>query len=180
MSGLHADAVTVLSAWEAPNDHQEALRRHYLEYLAQNADGVWRSCRPSHLTAGMIILDHDGRHTLLVLHGRINLWVQPGGHCEPGDRSLMEVAEREAREETGLAELVLDAKPIALSRHRSPCGAETHLDVQYLGTSPAGAAPVVSDESHDVRWFPVSALPGELASGVAESVATAVAALVRR
>ena len=34
-----------------------------------------------------------------------------------------------------------------------------HLDVRYLVCAPAGAVPVISDESDDLRWWPVDALP---------------------
>ena len=179
-ASLHASAVATLSEWTAPAD-QEALRRDYLVHLERCPDGVWRTCRPDHLTASAVVLDHTGAFTLLVLHGRIGLWVQPGGHCEPGDTSIAEAAAREVREETGLADVTLSRAPILLSRHRAPCGAgaEHHLDVQYLAVSAVDATPIVSAESHDVRWFPVTDLPCALASGVATSVAAAVAALER-
>jgi 8-oxo-dGTP pyrophosphatase MutT (NUDIX family) len=175
---LHTDAVAVLSAWESPDAAQEVLRLDYLAHLSANPDGVWRSCPTAHLTASTIVLDPSGRRTALVLHGRIGLWVQPGGHCEPDDGTVAAAAAREAREETGLGDLVVSAAPIRLSRHGAPCGvAEHHLDVQYLGITPATGVPVVSEESHDVRWFDVDHLPDDLASGVAFGVATAAAAL---
>ena len=177
---LHTDAVRLLTAWSAPGPEQDQLRRDYLEHLAGNPDGVWRSCAPAHLTAGAVILDPSGHRTALVLHGRINLWVQPGGHCEPGDHSVAAAAHREAEEETGLAGLEMSPEPILLSRHRAPCAvADTHLDVQFLATAPPDGEPVVSEESHDVRWFPVTDLPRELALGVEHSVAAAVAAQSR-
>ena len=62
-----------------------------------------RAAAPAHVTASSIIFDRDLTHTLLVLHGRAHIWVQPGGHLEPGDLSLADAAAREALEETGLA-----------------------------------------------------------------------------
>lgn len=177
---LHSDAVGLLSAWEAPDDDQEALRRAYLDHLADNPDGVWRTCPTAHVTASAIVLDPSGQRTALVLHGRIGLWVQPGGHCEPGDMSVAATAAREAREETGLPGLVVSGAPLRLSRHRAPCAvAEHHHDVQYLALAPASGVPVVSEESRDVRWFDVNDLPADLASGVAHGVAAAAAALAR-
>jgi hypothetical protein len=40
-----------------------------------------------------------------------------------------------------------------------PGGAVRHLDVRYAATAPAGAEHAVSEESLDVRWWPVDALP---------------------
>nr|WP_202884645.1 NUDIX domain-containing protein [Actinopolymorpha cephalotaxi] len=170
---MHADAVRVLSSWEPPSPEQATLRQAYLDHLAARPDGVWRACRPAHVTASMVVVDPTAEHVLLVLHGRIHRWVQPGGHCEESDVSLAAAATREAVEETGLAGLHVSDQPLRLSRHGAPCHAETHLDVQYLGTAPYGAKPVVSEESADVRWFGVGELPGDLASGVVDSVAAA-------
>jgi hypothetical protein len=40
-----------------------------------------------------------------------------------------------------------------------PRGPVRHLDVRFVARVPAGTAPVVSDESLDIRWFPADALP---------------------
>ena len=133
-----------------------------------------RAARPSHVTASAIVLSPDARRTCLVLHRRIGLWVQPGGHLEPGDTSLAGAATREVAEETGLAGRVLPGIA-CLSRHHAPCAPEVdwHLDVQFVAVA-AVAQPVVSVESQDVRWWDVDALPGPLAVGVADSVQRAV------
>ena len=36
-----------------------------------------------------------------------------------------------------------------------------HLDVRYIAIAPPAACEVTSDESLDVRWWPVDALPPE-------------------
>jgi 8-oxo-dGTP pyrophosphatase MutT (NUDIX family) len=110
-----------------------------------------------------------------VLHGRIGLWCQPGGHLEPGDATLAEAAAREVLEETGLAGHVLP-EIACLSRHRAPCAPDVdwHLDVQFALVADTDA-PRLSAESSDVRWWDVDALPAELADGVTHSVARAVA-----
>lgn len=177
---VHADAVAVLSAWAAPSPDQEQLRRHFLGHLAAHPNGADRECTPEHLTAGGLVFDPDRARTLLVLHGRIGAWVQPGGHCEPVDASVSGAVLREVGEETGLVDVTVSSAPFGLSRHAAPCksGARWHLDVKYTVTAPAYAEPSVSTESLDVRWFPVDALPDPLASGVAESIAAVVAAHV--
>jgi 8-oxo-dGTP pyrophosphatase MutT (NUDIX family) len=136
-----------------------------------------RFALPSHITSSAIVLTPDGRRTCLVLHGRIGLWVQPGGHLEAGDVTLAGAAAREVAEETGLAGRILP-EIACLSRHHAPCRPEVdwHLDVQSVLVT-AQDVPTVSKESKDVRWFDVDALPEELAVGVAASVARAVTRL---
>jgi 8-oxo-dGTP pyrophosphatase MutT (NUDIX family) len=123
------------------------------------SDGLRRSHRPAHVTASAVVLEPTGRQVLLVLHRKVGLWLQPGGHVDDDDSSLAAAALREATEETGVAGLAVVGGPLRLDRHPAPCGVEHHLDVQFLVTAPGAARPVVSAESLDVRWWPVDALP---------------------
>jgi 8-oxo-dGTP pyrophosphatase MutT (NUDIX family) len=133
-----------------------------------------RHARPSHVTASALVLSPDARQTCLVLHGRIGRWVQPGGHLEPGDRTIALAAVREVAEETGLTGTVLP-HIACLSRHLAPCAPDVdwHLDVQFVVVTDA-VPPTVSDESADVRWWDVDALPDDLAFGVEHSLARAL------
>ncbi len=165
----------------APHDTPEARFEAWAWRALLDEDGpalLTRHAAPSHVTASGVVLSPDGASALLVLHRRLRLWVQPGGHLEEGDRSVAGAAAREVLEETGLRGQVR-GDPIALSRHRAPCRPDVvdwHLDVQHLVVADP-ADPVVSEESLDVRWFPVDSLPGDLADGVAGNVVAALAAL---
>jgi 8-oxo-dGTP pyrophosphatase MutT (NUDIX family) len=152
----------VLGAWDAPDGEQAELREHYLRHLAEYADGMWRSCRPEHVTASALVVDGSGSRALLTLHKVVGMWLQLGGHCEPGDTTLAGAALREATEESGLSELSIDPAPLQLSRHEilaGGCAGTFHLDVQFLVTATASTDFVVSEESHDLAWFPLDALP---------------------
>jgi len=114
---------------------------------------------------------------LLTLHAKIRRWLQTGGHLEEADVSLAGAALREAYEESGLAQLRVDPVPLLLSRHQVICGGQPvhHLDVQFLAMASGGRTPVVSEESLDVSWFALDALPD-----VDDSVRDLVAAAATR
>jgi 8-oxo-dGTP pyrophosphatase MutT (NUDIX family) len=162
---LHADALAVLTGWSAPTPEQERLRQAYVAHLHAHPDALDRSCQPDHITASTVVLDEDGSHVLLTLHGKAQQWFQLGGHTEAGDSTLVGAALREAVEESGLHGMRLDPEPVQLDVHAVPfCGDRTatrHLDVRFLAVAPAGALHAVSAESLDVRWWPVDALPSD-------------------
>jgi 8-oxo-dGTP pyrophosphatase MutT (NUDIX family) len=152
-----------LARWQAPTAVLAHLRAAYIAHLAEHPDGIWRACLPAHLTTGALVLSHDRRHVLLNLHRKARRWFHFGGHLEPGDVTLAGAALREATEESGLADLVLDPDPLHLSRHAvefcDPPGSVEHLDVRFLALLGSDTQPEPSDESLDVRWWPVGELP---------------------
>ncbi|MET7276852.1 NUDIX domain-containing protein [Kribbella sp. NPDC005582] len=164
-----------MTGWDAPDAEQEELREHYLRHLRAHADGMWRECRPEHVTASALVVDGAGERVLLTLHRTIGLWLQLGGHCERGDKTLAGAALREATEESGLSGLTIDPVPVRLSRHEilaGGCAGTYHLDVQFLVTAAAATAYVVSEESHDLAWFGVDELPAGLDDSVRQLVAS--------
>ena len=172
---LHEDASRVLREWSAPDAAQEELRTAYGRHLATHEDGVWRSCGAGHITASALVIDPAEERVLLTLHPKIGAWLQTGGHCEPSDTTLAEAALREATEESGIEGLRLLPRPAGLDRHRTPCA--VHLDVQYAAVAPAGARPVISDESLDLRWFRYDEVPAVADPSVVRLTARARALL---
>jgi 8-oxo-dGTP pyrophosphatase MutT (NUDIX family) len=182
MSELLASARDSLESWAPPDSCQSSLREAFLGLLAARPDAVWRSCEPGHLTGSVLITDPMATHVLLMLHRRVGLWLQMGGHCEPGDRSLQEAAAREATEESGIAGLVLDPDILQLDVHPVTCslGVPTrHFDVQYLAVAPVDAVTRVSAESLDMRWFALDGLPDDLDASVRHLIVRARARLAR-
>jgi coenzyme F420-0:L-glutamate ligase len=177
---LHADAVRTISAM--PDDEVAAgsVREAFLGFLAARPDAMWRSCAAGHLTASALVVDPSREAVLLTLHPRVQMWLQVGGHCEAGDHTVLDAAAREAREESGIGALSFDPMPLGLDVHAITCslGVPTrHFDVQFLAVAPAGAEPVMSDESIDLRWFSWAELPAGSAAELPQLIALARARL---
>jgi 8-oxo-dGTP pyrophosphatase MutT (NUDIX family) len=174
---LYDDAVDQLTRWVPPTTGQARLRASYLRHLQDHPDGLTRECHPDHLTASLLVVNDQRDRVLLNLHRKYAIWVQFGGHCEPGDATLADAAIREGEEESGISGLrLVSSRPAQLSRHQVVCGPVRpahHLDVRYVAVAPAGAEPVASDESIDVRWFGTDAAPADLEPELRELVALA-------
>ena len=110
---------------------------------------------PVHITASALVIGRRG--ILLLRHKHLGIWLQPGGHVDPGE-TPWEAACRETVEETGLAATLIGADgdgPPALAHVDVHAGSRghTHLDLRYLATvGDADPAPPPG-ESQDVRWF---------------------------
>ncbi|MDT0425678.1 NUDIX hydrolase [Streptomyces evansiae] len=148
---LHGDAYGVLKRYGG----QPELRDAYLAHLdAHPDDGMWKACGAGHVTASALVVCPERGEVLLTLHRKLRLWLQMGGHCEPGDVTLADAALREAREESGIGALELHpGGPVRLDLHPIPGPCTRHFDVQYVALAPAAAAARISDESLDLRWF---------------------------
>lgn len=174
---VHADAVSVLSGWRPASRGQRSLREAFLGFLAARPDACARSCEPGHITASALVLSSDGSHVLLTLHPRVGAWLQLGGHCEPVDTTLAGAALREAEEESGIEGLKIEPVPVHVDVHPITCslGRPTrHFDVRFVVHAPPDASAVRSDESLDLRWWPLDALPDpDGATGLAEMLTAA-------
>jgi 8-oxo-dGTP pyrophosphatase MutT (NUDIX family) len=146
-----------------PADEEEAHDRdHILAFVLRHERPFDRGIAEGHLTGSAITVSSDGAGVLLLHHRKLDRWLQPGGHGDPGETTGEEVALREAFEETGIAGLALHPtapRPLDVDVHDIPARASEpaheHLDLRYLVVAPPGAA-VAPDlaELHEIRWVP--------------------------
>lgn len=88
--------------------YDDGERRHQLAMIdwlsADSADGPFdrEVFDPGHATGSCFVVSTDGR-AALIFHKNLKLWVQPGGHAEPGEVDPCLVSAREASEELGIS-----------------------------------------------------------------------------
>jgi len=154
--------ISTLTNWRTSDFRQAALREAVLGFVLARDDACKRECVPGHITASALVIDSNGTQALLTLHPRLGRWVQLGGHCNDTDTDIVAVALREATEESGVADLRLVPELVAVHVHPITCslGVPTrHLDLQFVAHAPPRAQIAISDESVDLQWWPVDALP---------------------
>jgi 8-oxo-dGTP pyrophosphatase MutT (NUDIX family) len=146
-----------------PADEEEARDRdRILAFVLRHERPFDRGIVEGHLTGSAITVSADGSRVLLLHHRKLDRWLQPGGHGDPGETTGEEVALREALEESGIRGLHLHPaapRPLDVDVHDIPARgnepAHEHLDLRYLVVAPEGAviAPDLA-ELHEIRWVP--------------------------
>lgn len=108
-----------------------------------------------HVTGSAIVIGRRG--VVLLKHKRLGIWLQPGGHIDPGE-TPWQAALREAAEETGLdldlAGVGPDGVPglVHVDVHPAARG-HTHLDLRYLVSGSDADPSPPPGESQEIGWF---------------------------
>jgi 8-oxo-dGTP pyrophosphatase MutT (NUDIX family) len=77
-----------------------------------------------HIVANSLIINNN--QVLTIFHNFLQMYIQPGGHVDEDDRSVLQASLREAKEETGIDDLVLydwhteTGVPIFIESHLIP------------------------------------------------------------
>lgn len=152
-----------LADWGPATSSQKVLREECLALLQKQQDkAVRKGAAAEHVTASCFVLSPPHDEVLLTLHGKADRWLQLGGHIELADAGAAGAAQREATEEAGVPGIsLLSTVPVDVDHQRLQGrfgGCAVHWDIGFLAVAEHAGTPVVSDESHDVKWWRLSDL----------------------
>jgi len=150
------------------DEREERSVTAFLEAFDGLADPFDQRLDPVHVTGSGIVVGRRG--VVLLKHKRLGIWLQPGGHIDPGE-TPWDAALRESAEETGLdvsfdsfdgsevdpsvdQDVEVDGVPELIHVDVHPGGrGHTHLDLRYLVDGGDADPAPPEGESQDIAWF---------------------------
>lgn len=148
-------------------DESEAQSvRTIVELARANPNILWSNCEAGHITGSALVIDAACQRVLLNHHKKFDRWMQFGGHPD-FETEPWRVALREAREETGLTDLVFvypagqnatePPRPFDVDAHLIAARGERpqhlHLDMRYLLVTRSPHLARATHESNAIQWF---------------------------
>ncbi|MGK0399798.1 MAG: 8-oxo-dGTP pyrophosphatase MutT (NUDIX family) [Gammaproteobacteria bacterium] len=152
----------LLTNYAEKNPSEKPCADQITEFIVQYDTCFNRELLIGHMTGSAWIVNRAGTHTLLTHHKKLNKWLQLGGHAD-GDSDILQVAKREADEESGLNGLTIeDGQIFDIDIHQIPARANEpqhlHHDIRFIFRAMESEDIIVSEESHDLSWVEISHL----------------------
>lgn len=153
--------ISKLLADYEPRTQEEVTDVDRVRRLAAATD-PWSRFRPLHITVSALVVHPPTCRVMLRWHVRQQAWLQVGGHADPGETRPLDIALREAREETGLKDL--DFWPDASLRHVAvvPVSASDtepaheHADLRFVLATGDPDAARPENPAAALRWLSIA------------------------
>lgn len=150
--------INALKSYSTSFEKEDVFREQFMELL-QHKDAFKRHHLPGHITGSAWIVDSSKQFVLLTHHAKLNKWLQPGGHAD-GEEDVLNVALREAMEETGVKQFktlrpgIFDID-IHIIPQRKEFPTHLHYDIRFLLEANKNEVLLLTGESHALAWVPL-------------------------
>ena len=144
------------------NEQEIKDKEIILKCIEENSNILTRDNEVSHITSSGFIVNSDRSKVLMIHHNIYNSWGWTGGHAD-GEEDLLEVAMKEAKEETGVKEIrpitndicSIEILPVnAHIKNNKYIAPHLHLSVAYiLEASEDEKIRIKEDENSGVKWI---------------------------
>ncbi len=146
------------------NEQEDVDRKIMLKYINDFEDVLTRQNEYGHFTSSAFVLNKERTKILMIYHKIYNSWAWTGGHSD-GDSNLLYVAIKEAKEETGIknvvpiTENIYSLELINVEGHEKRgkyVGSHIHLNVTYLlEADEKEETHIKEDENSGVKWVSI-------------------------
>ncbi|WP_238886107.1 NUDIX hydrolase [Clostridium sp. YIM B02551] len=146
------------------NEQEKKDKEMILYYINAFENVLTRENEIAHMTSSAFVLNKERDKVLMIYHNIYDSWGWTGGHSD-GEKDLLAVAIREAREETGIrianpitTEIFsLDILPVVGHvKNGNYVSAHLHLSVTFLLEADEEEELVIKeDENSGVKWIPL-------------------------
>ena len=144
------------------NEQEEIDKKIMLNYINDFEDVLTRQNQYGHFTSSAFVLNKERTKILMAYHKIYNSWAWVGGHSD-GDSDLLHVAMKEAKEETGIKNVVPIYKDIyslelinvnGHEKRGKYVGSHVHLNITYLLEADENEEiHIKEDENSGVKWI---------------------------
>lgn len=146
----------LLHVYQPTDVEEQRMWLETIEFIKQNPDCFERSLSIGHITGSAWVIDESGQFVLLMHHRKLDRWFQPGGHAD-GESDVLQVALKEAQEETGLEDIkVVSTAIYDVDVHLIPANtkdpAHFHYDIRFLLQADKNEALKINSESKNLVW----------------------------
>ena len=147
----------LLSSYTPITEEELVYKDKIIEFVKEHRDCFERTNNEGHITASAWLLNNDAEKALLMHHAKLDDWFQLGGHCD-GDPNVLEVAIKEAQEESGIASIEpVSNKIFDIDIHVIPSGTldkeHYHYDIRFLLKVQGEELTKHNKESKELRWI---------------------------
>lgn len=159
------DYIKSIQNYKPYNEQESRDKELILSCLNNFSDILTRENTVAHITSSGYIVNKNRDKTLMIFHKIYNSWSWTGGHAD-GYSDLLKVAIKEAKEETGLknvipiSEDILSLDVLTVDGHVKKgnyISSHLHLSVAYLLEADEDEELIINeDETKGVMWIPIN------------------------
>lgn len=160
---MNRDLLLVKLTQHLPLDeHERSMRNQIIEFVNKHSDCFERSLQIGHITGSAFIVNKQRTRTLMTHHRKLDKWLQLGGHSD-GDWNTLNVALREAQEESGISKITPVSENIFdvdvhLIPERKNEPQHFHYDIRFLCEADENQDLMITNESKDLAWIPLDTM----------------------
>ena len=147
------------------NEQEKVDKKIMLKYINDFDDVLTRQNEYGHFSSSAFVLNKERTKILMIYHNIYNSWAWTGGHSD-GENNLLKVAMKEAKEETGIKNVIpisndiYSIEIIVVDGHEKRgkyVGSHVHLNVTYLLEADENEKlHIKEDENSGVKWVPIN------------------------